>query len=83
MKYCSNCVMPDTKPGVVLDERGYCNACRSKEVKASIDWEQRGRDLDAIVEEIKAQNHPFYDCIVLPLYYHQDPLLAHPQDNKT
>ncbi len=64
MKYCINCVMPDTKPGVYLDDRGLCNACRSQELKSQIDWEERFRDLEKIVSEIKEQNHPFYDCIV-------------------
>lgn len=64
MNYCSNCVMPDTKPGIVLDERGYCNACRAKEVKAKIDWDARKQELDVIVEEIKEAKHQFYDCIV-------------------
>ncbi|NVK31260.1 MAG: N-acetyl sugar amidotransferase [Gammaproteobacteria bacterium] len=56
--------MPNTKPGVWLDERGFCNACRTKEVKAKIDWDQRFKDLELIVEDIKKANHPFYDCIV-------------------
>lgn len=64
MKFCSNCVMPDTKPGVWLDERGYCNACRTKEVKATIDWDARFNELEAIVADIKKADHPFYDCIV-------------------
>lgn len=64
MKYCSNCVMPDTKPGIVLDERGFCNACRTKEIKQTINWDQRYKELESIVEDIKKANHPFYDCIV-------------------
>ncbi len=64
MKYCSNCVMPDTKPGVTLDEKGWCNACRSSEIKKSVDWTGRKIELDAIVEKIKSENYPFYDCIV-------------------
>lgn len=64
MQYCSRCVMPDTKPGVSLDARGLCNACRSQEQKRAIDWKARERELEAIVAEIKAQNHPFYDCVV-------------------
>jgi len=64
MKYCSNCVMPDTKPGIVLDDRGFCNACRTKEVKANIDWDAQAEQLKHIIEEIKQADHPFYDCIV-------------------
>ena len=64
MRYCSNCVMPDTKPGVWLDERGFCNGCRAKEIKAKIDWDERFKELELIVNDIKKANHPFYDCIV-------------------
>ena len=64
MRFCSNCVMPDTKPGIVLDERGYCNACRTKEIKEKIDWADRWSQLEAIVEEIRKKDNPFYDCIV-------------------
>ena len=56
--------MPDTKPGVYLDERGLCNACRSQELKSQINWQDRFEDLKKIVSEIKEQDHPFYDCIV-------------------
>lgn len=64
MKFCSNCVMPDTKPGVFLDERGFCNACRAQELKAKVDWDSRFSELELIVNDIKKANHPFYDCIV-------------------
>lgn len=56
--------MPDTKPGVWLDERGFCNGCRAKEIKAKIDWDERFKELELIVNDIKKANHPFYDCIV-------------------
>ena len=41
LKYCKNCVMPDTKPGVHLDENGICNACRNIKIKKKIKWEER------------------------------------------
>jgi len=31
LKYCTRCVMPNTKPGLQLDAEGVCNACRSYE----------------------------------------------------
>ena len=51
--------MPDTKPGVYLDERGLCNACRSQEIKSQIDWKERFKDLEKIVSEIKNKIIPF------------------------
>lgn len=64
MRYCSTCVMPDTKPGVVLDANGQCNACRNKKVKNSIDWDSRRDEFGLLVDEIKDDNNPHYDCIV-------------------
>ena len=64
MNYCTRCVMPDTKPGVLLDERGWCNACRASEEKSKIDWDQRWQELVKLSEEIKKQDNPFYDCVV-------------------
>ncbi len=64
MNYCRTCVMPDTKPGVFLDDDGRCNACRAKDQKSLINWSERRKMLDEIVEDVKKQNHPFYDCII-------------------
>ena len=64
MKYCSNCLMTELKPGIRLDERGLCNACRSKEIKKNINWDQKLDELKAITKKIKDENHSFYDCIV-------------------
>ena len=56
MEYCIRCVMPNTKPGVFLDERGLCNACRSQEMKRKVDWVSRRKELDAIIDS-KKFNH--------------------------
>jgi N-acetyl sugar amidotransferase len=64
MEYCARCVMPNTKPGVFLDNRGYCNACRAKGLKDAIDWDERERQLAQIARDVRAAEHPFYDCIV-------------------
>jgi N-acetyl sugar amidotransferase len=64
MNYCQKCVMPDTKPGVTLDEKGLCNACRTQINKRKIDWEQRQKWLAELCEEIKISNNGAYDCLV-------------------
>jgi len=64
MHYCKRCVMPDTKPGVLLDDRGLCNACRSQEKKRTVDWQARRIELEAIVDDIKRTNESAYDCLV-------------------
>ena len=31
MKYCKNCIMPDTRPDQIFNKEGICNACVSFE----------------------------------------------------
>ena len=64
MRYCSTCCMPDTKPGVVLDSDGRCNGCRASDAKNKVDWAQRWRALEELVEEIKSRNRSTYDCLI-------------------
>lgn len=64
MKYCRNCVMPDTKPDLHIDENGICNACNSYKVRENIDWEERKRELLNIVNKYRDKNESNWDCIV-------------------
>ena len=64
MHYCSTCCMPNTKPGVLLDEHGRCNGCRSADIKKQVDWPARWQQLEKIVAEIKSKPRATYDCLV-------------------
>lgn len=64
LKYCTRCVMPDTKPDLHLDEEGVCNACRSYEKRPQIDWESRKRELESILERYRNRQGGNWDCIV-------------------
>jgi hypothetical protein len=33
LKYCTNCLMPSTRPRISFDARGWCNACAWAEEK--------------------------------------------------
>ena len=63
IKYCKNCVMPDTKWENRLDETGICSACRYVEVKEKTDWEKRRAELKQIFEKYKSKDGSNYDCI--------------------
>lgn len=63
LTYCRRCVMPSTKPDLLLDEEGICNACRSYENRKAVDWEQRARDLEVVLEKYRG-NGSNWDCIV-------------------
>lgn len=64
VRYCSRCVLPSTKPGLVLDAHGVCSACRSVERKKLIDWQGREAELAAMCDSIRGKNGNGYDCIV-------------------
>jgi len=67
MRYCKRCLQPDTRPGIVFDDEQVCFACRYEESKATIDWEQRHAELQAVADEAKAEAKKrgnTYDCII-------------------
>ena len=64
IKYCHNCVYPDTKPDLTLNENGICDACRFVDVKDTINWELRKKDLGEIFEKFKNKDSSNYDCII-------------------
>ena len=63
MKYCSRCIIPDTRPNIQLDASGVCNACRTYESKPVIDWETRRKSFVAVVENAKSRSKG-YDCLI-------------------
>ncbi len=56
--------MPDTKPDLHLDEEGICNACRSYERRAEVDWTARYQELLTLLEKYRQPNGGNWDCIV-------------------
>jgi N-acetyl sugar amidotransferase len=64
MRYCNRCVMPSTKPGLVIDGDGICSACRSVEKKHQIDWDERESKLRALCDKVRGSNGNGYECIV-------------------
>lgn len=64
IRYCTRCVMPETKPDLKIDAEGVCSACRYFENRKEVDWEQRKKELMALVEKYRSKNHSNWDCIV-------------------
>ena len=63
--FCKKCLMPNSRPRVVFDAEGVCNACRNAENKAKIDWSARREEFRRLVEPLKANRKSGkYDCIV-------------------
>lgn len=64
MTYCQRCILPDTRPGIVIDEAGICSACHGHDLKETgIDWVAREREFATLVEDARARSSG-YDCIV-------------------
>lgn len=63
MRWCSSCVLPDTRPNLVIGADGVCNACKAHRTRRQVDWAARKAQLLHLVEKThrKAQG---YDCIV-------------------
>ena len=64
LTYCKNCVMPDTKPDLHLDEHGVCNACRSFEKRTEVDWDSRYQELLKVLAKYRRADGSHWDCIV-------------------
>ena len=64
MKYCKNCILPDSRPGLVLDDDGICNACHSSGQKQDvIDWKGREQAFAEVIENAKSRSKG-YDCLI-------------------
>lgn len=64
IRYCKNCLYPDTKPQLKLDENGVCDACRWLKLKEKIDWTKRRKELEKILDKYKSKDGKRYDCII-------------------
>lgn len=56
--------MPNSRPRIVFDEDGVCNACRNAEEKDTIDWDARREEFLGYVEHHRPKDGSPYDCIV-------------------
>ena len=64
MKYCANCVLPDTRPGIILNENSVCGPCSDLNSREeNIDWVKRELEFQEVVSFAK-QNSSGYDCLI-------------------
>jgi N-acetyl sugar amidotransferase len=63
MRYCGRCILPDTRPGLVIGPDGVCSACASHGRREAVDWDARGRRFGEIVDQVRALGRP-YDCVI-------------------
>ena len=44
LKYCRNCLLPNSKPDLLFNEEGICNACTNFKNRANVDWDLRKKN---------------------------------------
>jgi N-acetyl sugar amidotransferase len=64
MKYCTKCLMPDTRPRIRYNEHGVCNACVWTEEKRKINWDERKNELEQLCDKYRSRNSDHFDVIV-------------------
>ena len=65
MKYCTKCVMPDTRPGISFNADGVCSACQAYENRKNINYEKRFQELELLCDKYRGMNGPnSYDCMI-------------------
>lgn len=63
MRYCCECVLPDTRPNLVISDDGVCNACKAHRTKPGIDWASRQALFRKLVQDAKEKREG-YDCLI-------------------
>ena len=64
MKYCINCLQPDTRPGIKFDANGICPACRYHQSLDAVSWSDRWQELGDLIEFGRKNSMSGYDCII-------------------
>lgn len=64
LKYCSRCLMPETRPRITFDNNQICNACTWSDEKKNIDWDMRWQALVELCDFHKKRNKGRFDCII-------------------
>lgn len=63
MKYCSRCLMPDTRPGIKF-KGDVCVPCLNYAKQKETDWEARRRELEELCDRYRGCNGEGYDCAI-------------------
>lgn len=64
IKWCSNCLVNNHRPGIILDKNDICNACsNSKKNQTNTDWSKRKKDLLKIFSNARKKRKS-YDCVI-------------------
>ncbi len=64
MRYCKNCILPSTRPGLKIGSDGVCNACKtnSESLINEIDWGEREKEFIKAVNSVSSNSN--WDCVL-------------------
>jgi N-acetyl sugar amidotransferase len=64
VSYCSNCTYPSSSAvSLFFDKNFVCSGCEVSKEKASINWQDRERELHGLLKKYKGI-HKYYDCVI-------------------
>ena len=63
IKYCNNCILPNSRPNLNINESGICSGCKSTDFKQVINWKERKKLFKELVYKIKRKAKRF-DCVI-------------------
>lgn len=64
IKYCTKCLLPDSKPDLHFNSEGVCSACVNYINRDEFDWKMRENELVDILHRYKSKDGNNWDCIV-------------------
>jgi len=64
MKYCRNCLQPDTRPNTRFSEAGICPACDYFDRLKETDWDERYDILVDLLRNARRKPGQMFDCII-------------------
>ena len=53
IQYCKECLYPNTKPNLFFDNEGVCSACNNFKRRDKIDWANREKYFEVLVDNLK------------------------------
>ena len=64
MRWCVNCVLPDTRPNLSIGPDGVCNACANHLTKPAVDWVERESIFVELVRRTRQRARGGYHCLI-------------------
>ena len=64
IEYCKKCIYPNTKPNLVFDKKGICNACKNFSKKKKINWKTREKEFLQLIKKQRKYNKSSWDCLI-------------------